>query len=224
MAISTTFTLLLSIIIPLLLLRQPCLLWLQARFSGVNIPFLSIATMRFRKVPAESVVKAFIVLSHTGYAVTVEQLEAHVLAGGDIDSVTKAIVSAEKAHILLSFERAVAIDLSERDVYEVVQTSVCPKVIEVEQITGVAKDGVSVSAKVLITIRADVHRILEFAGEETVIEQVKEGILKEIESTVSHKILLENPHKISKKVILEKRDSGTAFDILSIDIIEMIKL
>lgn len=200
----------------------PVGLWFQARFSGVKIKLIrDLAMMRLRKVPPGIIVEQLIVATKAGLQVTTEELETHFLAGGNVRSVIKALISADKANIKLDFKKATAIDLAGRDVFEAVQISVNPKVINTPNVAAVAADGIQLIAKARVTVRANIQQLVGGAGEETILARVGEGIVTSIGSAVSHKDVLENPDKISKLVLSRGLDSGTAFEILSIDIADI---
>ena len=200
----------------------PFFLWISARVSGVRISLLQLVLMRIRQVPASMIVRAMIEAHKAGLKdITRDDLEAHYLAGGNVDKVVHALVSAAKANIDLGFKMATAIDLAGRDVFEAVQMSVNPKVIDTPPVTAVAKDGIQLRAKARVTVRATIRQLVGGAGEDTVLARVGEGIVSSIGSSVSHKQVLENPDSISKLVLKKGLDSGTAFEILSIDIADI---
>ncbi|SHK72390.1 flotillin-like protein FloA [Rhodothermus profundi] len=200
----------------------PVGLWITAYFSGVRLKLVrDLVGMRLRKVPPHVIVKPLITAHKAGIHLETAQLEAHYLAGGNVQKVVNALISADKANIDLSFERAAAIDLAGRDVYEAVQVSVNPKVIETPPVSAVAKDGIQVRAIARVTVRADIERLVGGAGEETIIARVGEGIVSTIGSAETHKEVLENPDRISKTVLEKGLDAGTAFEILSIDIADV---
>lgn len=200
----------------------PIGLWVTAFFSGVHLKLIrDLVGMRLRKVPPHPIVRGLITAHKAGVEVSPEKLEAHYLAGGNINSVVNALVSADKARIDLSFERATAIDLAGRDVFQAIQVSVTPKVIETPAIAAVAKDGIQLRAIARVTVRANMERFVGGAGEETIIARVGEGIVSTIGSSNSHKEVLENPDKISQVVLAKGLDAGTAFEILSIDIADV---
>ncbi len=200
----------------------PFFLWISARVSGVRISLLQLVLMRIRQVPASMIVRAMIEAHKAGLKdITRDDLEAHYLAGGNVDKVVHALVSAAKANIDLGFKMATAIDLAGRDVFEAVQMSVNPKVIDTPPVTAVAKDGIQLIAKARVTVRANIRQLVGGAGEDTVLARVGEGIVSSIGSSVSHKQVLENPDSISKLVLKKGLDSGTAFEILSIDIADI---
>ncbi len=200
----------------------PFFLWISARVSGVRISLLQLVLMRIRKVPASVIVRAMIEAHKAGLTgVTRDDLEAHYLAGGDVEKVVHALVSAAKANIDLGFKMATAIDLAGRDVFQAVQMSVNPKVIDTPPVTAVAKDGIQLIAKARVTVRANIRQLVGGAGEDTVLARVGECIVSSIGSSESHKQVLENPDSISKLVLRKGLDSGTAFEILSIDIADI---
>lgn len=200
----------------------PFFLWISARVSGVNISLLQLFLMRIRKVPANVITQALIEAHKAGLSeITRDDLEAHYLAGGNVVKVVHALVSAAKANIDLGFKMATAIDLAGRDVFQAVQMSVNPKVIDTPPITAVAKDGIQLIAKARVTVRANIRQLVGGAGEDTVLARVGEGIVSSIGSSESHKEVLENPDSISKVVLRKGLDSGTAFEILSIDIADI---
>ena len=205
-----------------LLYFVPVRLWITAVFSGVKLSlFRDLVGMRLRNVPPAAIVRPLITAHKAGIPVEPPQLEAHYLAGGHVQQVVNALISADKANIDLSFERATAIDLAGRDVFEAVQVSVNPKVIETPSIAAIAKDGIQVRALARVTVRANIERLVGGAGEETIIARVGEGIVSTIGSSDTHLVVLENPDNISKTVLSKGLDSGTAFEILSIDIADV---
>jgi uncharacterized protein YqfA (UPF0365 family) len=181
----------------------------------------TLVGMRLRKVNPAAVVRPLINATKAGLALDVDLLEAHYLAGGNVDRVVKALISADKAGIELGFQRATAIDLAGRDVLEAVQVSVNPKVIQTPRVAAMAKDGIQLIAIARVTVRANINRLVGGAGEETILARVGEGIVSTIGSAASHKAVLENPDNISKTVLAKGLDSGTAFEILSIDIADV---
>ncbi len=199
----------------------PVGLWITALFSGVKIGLFNLVFMRIRKVPPRLIVENMITSSKAGLDLTVEELETHYLAGGNVGNVIKALISADKANIALSFKQATAIDLAGRDVFEAVQTSVNPQVINTPNVAAVAQDGIQLIAKARVTLRANIAQLVGGAGEETILARVGEGIVTSIGSSVSHKEVLENPDKISKLVLAKGLDAGTKFEILSIDIADI---
>ncbi len=199
----------------------PVMLWISALAAGVRISIFTLVGMRLRRVIPSRVVNPLIKASKAGLDVNINQLESHYLAGGNVDRVVNALIAAHRANIDLSFERCAAIDLAGRDVLEAVQMSVNPKVIETPFIAGVAMDGIEVKAKARITVRANIDRLVGGAGEDTVVARVGEGIVSTIGSSIDHKKVLENPDLISQTVLGKGLDSGTAFEILSIDIADI---
>ena len=206
----------------MLLYFIPVRLWITAIFSGVHLKlFRDLVGMRLRRVPPDRIVKPLITAHKAGIPSETPKLEAHFLAGGNVQQVINALISADKADIDLPFERATAIDLAGRDVFEAVQVSVNPKVIETPPISAIAKDGIQLRAIARVTVRANIERLVGGAGEETIIARVGEGIVSTIGSSDSHAAVLENPDIISKTVLAKGLDSGTAFEILSIDIADV---
>jgi Uncharacterized protein conserved in bacteria len=199
----------------------PITLWFQALISGVRISLLQLVLMRWRKVPPGTIVMAMITGTKAGLTLNPNELEAHYLAKGNVPKVVNALVSADKANIALNFKMAAAIDLAGRDVFEAVQMSVNPKVINTPPVTAVAKDGIQLIAKARVTVRANIKQLVGGAGEETVLARVGEGIISSIGSANSHKSVLETPDNISKVVLAKGLDAGTAFEILSIDIADI---
>lgn len=199
----------------------PVSTWIAAVFSGVKISFFSLIGMRLRRVPPKIILMAMIQSKKAGLEIQSDALEAHYLAGGNIKRVVNALVAAGKANIDLTLQRATAIDLAGRDVLEAVKMSVIPKVIETPLVTAIAKDGIQVKAIARVTVRANIERLVGGAGEETVLARVGEGIVTTIGSALTHKAVLENPDSISKVVLGKGLDSGTAFEILSIDIADV---
>ena len=196
-------------------------LWLSAQLAGVKISLLQMILMRWRRVDPRAIVDNMVTAHKAGIPLTRDQLEAHFLAGGNIKRVVNALVSADKANIPLDFKAATAIDLAGRDVFEAVQLSVNPKVIESPPVTAVAKNGIQLIAKVRVTVRANIQKLVGGAGEETILARVGEGIVTTIGSSENHRAVLENPDTISKTVLAKGLDSGTAFEILSIDIADI---
>ncbi|MFO7526154.1 MAG: flotillin-like protein FloA [Ignavibacteriaceae bacterium] len=200
----------------------PIGLFITAYFSGVKVKiFRDLVGMRLRKVPPVVIVRSMITATKAGLTIDQQNLEAHYLAGGNVLKVINALVSADKANINLTFERATAIDLAGRDVLEAVKMSVLPKVIETPLVAAVAKDGIQLKAIARITVRANIERLVGGAGEATILARVGEGIVSTIGSAETHKQVLENPDSISKSVLSKGLDSGTAFEILSIDIADV---
>ena len=199
----------------------PVGLWFSALVSGVKINLLQLFLMRWRRVPPSVIVSSMIEGTKAGLKLDANELEAHYLAGGNVTNVVHALVSAQKANINLDFKMATAIDLAGRDVFEAVQMSVNPKVINTPPVAAVAKDGIQLIAKARVTVRANIKQLVGGAGEETVLARVGEGIVSSIGSAVSHKVVLENPDSISRVVLEKGLDAGTAFEILSIDIADI---
>lgn len=210
-----------AIVLLVFLYFFPISLWITALFSGVKVSLFQLAFMRVRKVPPSLIVNSMITSTKAGLELTANDLETHYLAGGNIPSVIKALISADKANIPLTFKQATAIDLAGRDVFEAVTTSVNPKVINTPNVAAVAQDGIQLIAKARITVRANITQLVGGAGEETILARVGEGIVTSIGSSKSHKEVLENPDKISKLVLSKGLDAGTAFEILSIDIADI---
>ena len=209
------------VVLWILLYFVPIGLWFSALVSGVRISLLQLILMRWRKVPPAVIVRAMIEGTKAGLTLNRNSLEAHYLAGGRVEQVVHALVSANKANIELHFNMATAIDLAGRDVFEAVQMSVNPKVIDTPPVTAVAKDGIQLIAKARVTVRANIKQLVGGAGEETVLARVGEGIVSSIGSSATHKLVLENPDSISKVVLEKGLDAGTAFEILSIDIADI---
>ncbi len=209
-------------IVVIIFYMVPIGLYISALSSGVRLSlFGDLVGMRLRKVPPAAIVNPLITAHKAGIPVSASQLEAHYLAGGHVEKVVRALISADKANIPLTFERATAIDLAGRDVFEAVQVSVNPKVIETPPISAIAKNGIQVRAIARVTLRANIERLVGGAGEETIIARVGEGIVSTIGSSATHAVVLENPDMISKTVLAKGLDSGTAFEILSIDIADV---
>ncbi len=199
----------------------PVNLWITAVFSGVKVGLFELIFMRIRKVPPGIIVNALITSTKAGLQVTTNDLETHYLAGGNVPNVIKALISADKANISLSFKQATAIDLAGREVFEAVQISVNPKVITTPKVAAVAADGIQLIATARVTVRANIQQLVGGAGEDTILARVGEGIVTSIGSANSHKEVLENPDKISQLVLGRGLDAGTAFEILSIDIADV---
>ena len=199
----------------------PVALWFQALISGVNISLIQLVLMRWRGVSPNVIVMSMVTGTKAGLQLRANELEAHYLAKGNVPKVVQALISADKANIQLDFKMAAAIDLAGRDVLEAVQMSVNPKVINTPPVTAVAKDGIQLIAKARVTVRANIKQLVGGAGEETVLARIGEGIVSSIGSSASHKEVLENPDKISKLVLNKGLDTGTAFEILSIDIADI---
>jgi len=199
----------------------PVGLWIEALAAGVRVGLTNLVGMRLRKVSPTAVVRPLVKASKAGIALSTDMLEAHYLAGGNVDRVVNALIAADKAGIALDFKKATAIDLAGRDVLEAVQVSVNPKVIQTPKVAAMAKDGIQLIAIARVTVRANINRLVGGAGEETILARVGEGIVSTIGSSESHKKVLENPDNISKTVLAKGLDSGTAFEILSIDIADV---
>lgn len=199
----------------------PIGLWVTAYFSGTKVTIGDLVGMRLRRVTPSRIVSPLIKATKAGLDLTTNDLEAHHLAGGNINTVVDALIAAQRANIDLEFEQAAAIDLAGRNVFEAVQVSVNPKVIETPIISGVAMNGIEVKAKAKVTVRANIERLVGGAGEETIIARVGEGIVTTVGSAVKHTEVLENPDSISQTILRKGLDSGTAFEILSIDIADV---
>ncbi|MDW3196020.1 MAG: flotillin-like protein FloA [Cytophagales bacterium] len=210
----------------------PVNLWITAIFSGVRVGLAELVFMRIRKVPPSIIVNSLITATKAGLTISEDgsearrtlkssDLETHYMAGGNVPQVIKALISADKANINLSFRQATAIDLAGRDVFEAVQISVNPKVINTPSVAAVAADGIQLVAKARVTIRANIQQLVGGAGEDTILARVGEGIVTSVGSAATHKEVLENPDKISKLVLQRGLDAGTAFEILSIDIADV---
>lgn len=199
----------------------PVGLWISALAANVKVSILTLIGMRLRRVTPSKIVNPLIKAIKAGLDISINKLEAHYLAGGNVDRVVNALIAAQRADIPLEFERAAAIDLAGRNVLEAVQMSVNPKVIETPKIAAVSKDGIEVIARARVTVRADIDRLVGGAGEETIIARVGEGIVTTVGSAESHKAVLENPDQISRTVLGKSLHSGTAFEILSIDIADV---
>ena len=226
MPFEVAFTGVLLVIMALIVLMLifhfiPIGLWISALAAGAKVGIIDLIGMRLRRVAPAKIVNPLIKSEKAGLAVNVSELEAHYLAGGNVDRVVNALIAAERANIPLQFERAAAIDLAGRNVLEAVQMSVNPRVIETPVIAAVAKDGIELRVKARVTVRANIDRLVGGAGEETVIARVGEGIVTTVGSSETHKIVLENPDMISRTVLAKGLDAGTAFEILSIDIADV---
>lgn len=221
-----TITVLLIIALAIIVLSVfftffPFMLWISALASGVNVGIFTLFAMRLRRVIPSRIVNPMIKAKKAGLGLTINQLESHFLAGGNVDRVVNALIAAQRADIPLGFERAAAIDLAGRDVLLAVQMSVNPRVIETPTVAAVAKNGIEVKVIARVTVRANIDRLVGGAGEETVIARVGEGIVTTVGSSQSHKDVLENPDLISRTVLGKGLDAGTAFEILSIDIADV---
>lgn len=199
----------------------PVGLWISAWAAGVRVGILTLVGMRLRRVPPSRIVMPLIKASKAGMHVTIDKLEAHYLAGGNVDRVVDALIAAHRAQIELDFERAAAIDLAGRNVLEAVQMSVNPRVIETPTIAAVAKNGIELKVMARVTVRANIERLVGGSGEETIVARVGEGIVTTVGSSESHEEVLENPDRISSTVLSKGLDAGTAFEILSIDIADV---
>ena len=222
MTIGTILIIIISVILLIVFLYLvPVGIWFQALISGVHTSLIQLIFMRFRKVPPTIIVNNMISGAKAGLKLNQNELEAHYLAGGRVNAVVNALISADKANMNLDFKTATAIDLAGRDVLKAVQTSVNPTVIDTPPVTAVAKDGIQLIAKARVTVRTNIKQLVGGAGEETILARVGEGIVTSIGSANSHKQVLENPDSISKLVLSKGLDSGTAFEILSIDIADI---
>jgi len=199
----------------------PLGLWISAFAANVHVGIFTLVGMRLRRVVPARIVNPLIKATKAGIDVSINKLEAHYLAGGNVDRVVNALIAAQRANIPLEFERAAAIDLAGRDVLEAVQMSVNPKVIETPIVSAIAKDGIELMAKARVTVRANIDRLVGGAGEQTIIARVGEGVVTTVGSALEHKQVLENPDAISKTVLSKGLDAGTAFEILSIDIADI---
>ena len=199
----------------------PVGLWISALASGVKVGIFDLIGMRLRRVAPARIVLPMIKATKAGLTTKLNQLEAHYLAGGDVNSVVNALIAAERAQINLTFEQASAIDLAGRDVFDAVKMSVTPKVIETDLISAVAKDGIELLVKARVTVRTNIERLIGGAGESTVLARVGEGIVTTVGSSKAHSEVLENPDEISKLVLAKGLDSGTAYEIISIDIADI---
>lgn len=218
---SLIFLALVLIILSIILTFIPVGLWISALAAGVNVGIFTLVGMRLRRVTPSRIVNPMIKAHKAGLDITISKLEAHYLAGGNVDKVVNALIASERAAISLQFERAAAIDLAGRDVLQAVQMSVNPKVIETPIVSAVAQNGIELRVKARVTVRANIERLVGGAGEETIIARVGEGIVTSIGSSNSHKAVLENPDMVSRTVLSKGLDSGTAFEILSIDIADV---
>jgi uncharacterized protein YqfA (UPF0365 family) len=215
------FAALIIIVIAVIFSFVPIGLWISALAAKVPVGIFALIGMRLRRVAPVKIVVPLIKATKAGLDLNVNKLEGHFLAGGNVDRVVNALIAAQRAEIPLPFERAAAIDLAGRDVLQAVQMSVNPKVIETPVVAAVAKDGIEVKARAKVTVRANLDRLVGGAGEETIIARVGEGIVTTIGSSDSHKLVLENPDKISNTVLNKGLDSGTAYEILSIDVADV---
>ncbi|MGI6214686.1 MAG: flotillin-like protein FloA [Christensenellales bacterium] len=210
-----------TLLIAVFLRYVPVGVWVRARASGVPLSIGMLVGMRLRRISPHRMADALITASKAGLSVSLDQLEKHVLAGGDIERVIKALISAQQAGMQLKFEQACAIDLAGRDVLQAVQMSVNPKIIETPPVAAMAMDGIELRVKARVTVRTNIQQLVGGAGEETIIARVGEGIVTTIGSSSTHKAVLENPDKISRTVLDKGLDAGTAYEILSIDIADV---
>jgi uncharacterized protein YqfA (UPF0365 family) len=214
-------TVLVILLISVIAWAVPVRLYVEALSAGVRVGMGYLVGMRLRKVSPPAVVRPLIWATKAGIPLSVNDLEAHYLAGGQVERVVRALISADKANIEMSFQQAAAIDLAGRDVFEAVQVSVNPKVINTPKVAAMAKDGIQLIAQARVTVRANINRLVGGAGEDTILARVGEGIVSSIGSADTHKEVLENPDAISQTVLARGLDSGTAFEILSIDIADV---
>ena len=199
----------------------PLNLWISALASGVHVSIFTLVGMRIRRVSPAKIVVPLIKAEKAGLHMEISKMEAHYLAGGNLDRVITALITERGANIKLDFPEACAIDLAGRDVLQAVQMSVNPKVIETPVVAAIAKDGIELRAKARVTVRANIERLVGGAGEETIVARVGEGIVTTVGSAETHKAVLENPDLISRTVLNKGLDAGTAFEILSIDIADV---
>lgn len=211
----------LGLLVILFFVFVPVGLWVSSLAANVKISIFNMIGMKLRRVKPAKIVMPLIKARKAGLNLGVNQLEAHYLAGGNVDNVVNALIASERAGIELKFEKAAAIDLAGRNVLEAVKMSVNPKVIETSNVSAVAKDGIELLVKARVTVRADLERLVGGAGEATILARIGEGIVTTVGSAISHKEVLENPDDISKRVLKKGLDSGTAFEILSIDIADI---
>ena len=209
------------VLLVLFLTFVPLGLWISSMAAGVRVSVFNLIGMRLRRVVPARIIMPLIKATKAGISISSNQLEAHYLAGGNVDGVVDALIASERAGIELPFEKAAAIDLAGRDVLEAVKMSVNPKVIETPNISAVAKDGIELLVKARVTVRTNLERLVGGAGESTILARIGEGIVTTVGSSTSHKQVLENPDDISKLVLSKGLDSGTAFEILSIDIADI---
>ncbi len=221
MIIPLIFVALIIIVIAVIFSFIPLGLWISALAARAPVGIFALIGMRLRRVIPAKIVAPLIKATKAGLDLSVNKLEGHFLAGGNVDRVVNALIAAQRAEIPLQFERAAAIDLAGRDVLQAVQMSVNPKVIETPVVAAVAKDGIEVKARAKVTVRANIDRLVGGAGEETIIARVGEGIVTTIGSSDNHKVVLENPDRISNTVLNKGLDSGTAYEILSIDVADV---
>ena len=221
--VAESIILLVAIILAVLVFLRfiPLNLWISALASGVHVSIFTLMGMRIRRVPPAKIVGPLIKAEKAGLNMQISKMEAHFLAGGNLDRVITALITARGANIKLDFPEACAIDLAGRDVLQAVQMSVNPKVIETPVVAAIAKDGIELRAKARVTVRANIERLVGGAGEETIVARVGEGIVTTVGSAETHKAVLENPDLISRTVLSKGLDAGTAFEILSIDIADV---
>ena len=212
---------LVALLVVVFFIFVPVGLWISAIASGVKISILNLIGMRLRRVAPAKIVLALIKATKAGLMIKVNQLEAHHLAGGNVDNVVNALIAAERAGIELTFEQASAIDLAGRDVFEAVRMSVTPKVVETTLVSAVAKDGIELLVKARVTVRTNIERLIGGAGEDTILARIGEGIVTTVGSAQTHSEVLENPDEISKLILGKGLDSGTAYEIISIDIADI---
>ena len=216
------FVLVLAVIVLIVFLNfVPLGLWISALASGVHVSIGTLIGMKIRRIQPKRLIYPLIKANKAGLDLSVSKLETHFLAGGNVDRVINALIAAQRANIEMAFEKACAIDLAGRDVFEAVQMSVTPKVIETPVVAAIAKDGIELRAKARVTVRTNIERLVGGSGEETVIARVGEGIVTTVGSAETHKQVLENPDLISRTVLSKGLDAGTAYEILSIDIADV---
>ncbi|MGN1019106.1 MAG: flotillin-like protein FloA [Aristaeellaceae bacterium] len=216
------FVLILAVIVLIVFLNfVPLGLWISALASGVHVSIGTLIGMKIRRIQPKRLIYPLIKANKAGLDLSVSKLETHFLAGGNVDRVINALIAAQRANIEMAFEKACAIDLAGRDVFEAVQMSVTPKVIETPVVAAIAKDGIELRAKARVTVRTNIERLVGGSGEETVIARVGEGIVTTVGSAETHKQVLENPDLISRTVLSKGLDAGTAYEILSIDIADV---
>ena len=199
----------------------PVGLWISAVSAGVKVSLFSLVGMRLRKVKPARVINPLIKGTKAGLIISQGQLESHLLSGGRVDNVVDALIAAHRANMELTFERAAAIDLAGRDVFDAVRISVTPKIIETPMVSAMAINGIEIRAMAKVTVRANIARLIGGAGEDTILARVGEGIVTTIGSAATHKEVLENPDRISRTVLNKGLDAGTAYEILSIDIADI---
>lgn len=209
------------VLVIVILSLVPLGLWISAIAANVKVGLLDLIGMKLRRVPPAKIVNPLIKAVKAGIESSTDKLEAHYLAGGNVDRVVDALIASQRAGIALNFQRAAAIDLAGRDVLQAVQMSVNPKVIETPNVSAVANDGIELMVKARVTVRANIDRLVGGAGEQTIIARVGEGIVTTVGSSKSHKEVLENPDRVSETVLKKSLDSGTAFEILSIDVADV---